>query len=109
MQTDDKSSGARRARQPADAQPSAGTAADRGKVQGEGDYEAARRHRDSATEFARSHDVEAAARDAAPDSPEDERSLLEAERRGRDRSRGEDRRDVMQDVVIDSPQDDKAT
>ncbi len=69
----------------------------------------ARRHRDSATEFARSHDVEAAARDAAPESPEEARSLLEAERQGRARTRGEDGRDVMQDVAIDSPQDDKAT
>jgi len=77
-------------------------------IQGEGDQDAARRHRESATEFARSHDVEAEARDAAPGTPEEARALLEAERQGRERARGEDRRDVMQEVEIDSPQDDKA-
>jgi hypothetical protein len=78
-------------------------------VQGEGDYEAARRHRKSATEFAGREDVERAAREAAPDSAEEGRELLEAERRGRERARGEDRHDVMQEAAIDSPQDDKAT
>jgi hypothetical protein len=78
-------------------------------VQGEGDYEAARRHREAATEFTRSHDVEEAARDAAPRSPEQGRELLEAERKGRERARGEDRRHVMDEEAINSPQDNKAT
>jgi hypothetical protein len=78
-------------------------------VQGEGDYEAARRHRESATGFAGSHDIEAEARDAAPRTPEDARALLEAERLGRERTRGEDRRDVMSDAGIDAPADRKDT
>jgi hypothetical protein len=86
-----------------------GNATDRGKLQGEGDYDAARRHRDSASEYASSHDIEAEARAAAPKTPGDASALLEAERQGRARARGEDRRDVMQDAEIDSPQDDKAT
>lgn len=84
------------------------TSTGRGKVQGEGDYDAARRHRKAATEFARSHDVEAKAREAAPDTPEDARALLEAERKGRARARGEDRRDLRRDDEVGSPQDDKA-
>lgn len=78
-------------------------------VQGEGDYEAARRHRDAATRYVRDHDVERAARDAAPRSPEEARALRDAEAAGRSESRGEDRRDVMQESAIDSPSDDKAT
>jgi hypothetical protein len=113
MQPNDKSTGRRtpggsvpKAR---DAAAPGGAATDRGKVQGEGDYDAARRHRKSASEYARSHDVEAEARAAAPQTPGDASALLEAERQGRARARGEDRRDVMQDAEIDSPQDDKAT
>lgn len=78
-------------------------------VQGEGDYDAARRHREAATGFARDHDVERAAREAAPASPEEAQELLRSERAGRRHSRGEDRRDVMQEAAIDSPSDDKAT
>lgn len=78
-------------------------------VQGEGDYEAARRHREAATRFVRGHDVERAAREAAPRSPGEARELAAAERVGRGESRGEDRHDVMQEAAIDSPADDKAT
>jgi len=35
--------------------------------------------------------------------------MLDAERAGRERGRGEDRRDVMGESAIDSPADDKAT
>jgi hypothetical protein len=80
-----------------------------GAVQGEGDYEAARRHREAASRHARDRDVEREARDAAPRSPNEARDMLDAEREGRERSRGEDRRDVMQESAIDSPSDDKAT
>ncbi len=79
------------------------------RLQGEGDYEAARRHRQSASDYAQNHDVVSEARDAAPKSPDEARDMLEAERRGRARARGEDRRDVMQDAEIDSSSDDKAT
>jgi hypothetical protein len=77
----------------------------RGKVQGEGDYDAARRHRESATEFVRSHDIEAEARDATPGTPEEARELLEAERKGQERTRGEDRRDVMRQAGSDAPEE----
>ena len=79
------------------------------KIQGEGDYDAARRHRAAATEHARRHDVEEEARAAEPSTPEEAREMQEAEREGRRRTRGEDRRDVMQESAIDSPADDKAT
>lgn len=80
-----------------------------GPVQGEGDYEAARRHRESASRHAQERDLEREAREAAPRSPEEARDLVDAERVGRERSRGDDRRDVMQESAIDSPSDDKAT
>lgn len=79
------------------------------KVQGEGDYEAARRYREAATDHARHDDVEREARDAAPRNPAEAREMREAERAGRDRARGEDRHDVMGESAIDSPSDDKAT
>ena len=79
------------------------------RMQGEGNYEAARRHRKAATEHARSHDVEREAREAALGTPEEARELRDAERQGRERARGEDRRDVMSEAAIDSPADDKAT
>lgn len=59
------------------------------KVQGEGDYDAARRHRKDVEEFVESADVEGAARDAAPDSAAEAEELKRAEREGRSRSKGE--------------------
>lgn len=61
-----------------------------GKVQGEGDYEAARRYDKAAHDFAESGKVEGAARDASPRTPAEEEALLRAERAGRSRSKGED-------------------
>lgn len=52
-------------------------------VQGEGNYEAARRHRQSAEDFVASHDVQAEAREAAPDSAEEAEELRRAEQEGR--------------------------
>ncbi len=61
-----------------------------GKVQGEGDYEAARRHRESLQRFVKSGQVEKAARDAEPATPVEEEALFNAEREGEQHSKGED-------------------
>ena len=59
------------------------------KVQGEGDYAAARRYRKDAEQFVRSNDTEELARKAKPESPEEADELERAEDLGRSRSRGE--------------------
>lgn len=51
-------------------------------VQGEGDYEAARRHRKGAEQFANTHDPERVAREAKPRTPEEARELKRAEQEG---------------------------
>ena len=61
-----------------------------GSVQGEGDYEAARRHRDGLESFVKSGRVDDAARDAAPETPLEQAELFEAERIGESHSKGED-------------------
>lgn len=53
--------------------------------QGEGDYQAAERYTTAARKFVASGKVEAAARAAAPTSPEEAAALLRAEGRGRQR------------------------
>jgi hypothetical protein len=53
-------------------------------VQGEGDYDAARRHRQSVEDFLESNDPEQLGRSAAPTNPQEEKELEDAERRGRD-------------------------
>lgn len=61
------------------------------KVQGEGDYRAARRHRRGVEEFVAANDddeIEELARDAAPRSEVEDREMLEAEREGRARAKG---------------------
>ena len=61
------------------------------RVQGEGDYRAARRHRRDVQEFVARHDeddIEEIARDAAPRSKAEQREMLDAERQGRARARG---------------------
>jgi len=61
------------------------------RVQGEGDYRAARRHRRDLQEFVAEHDeddIEELARDAAPRSEAEQRDMLEAEREGRARAKG---------------------
>lgn len=62
---------------------------DTGQVQGEGDYEAGRRHDKAAREFAESGKVEPAAREAAPDSAAEAEELKRAEETGRSHSKGE--------------------
>jgi hypothetical protein len=56
-------------------------------VQGEGDYEAARRHRESAENFVQSGRVAPAAEEAAPADGAEARELEEAEREGRSHAR----------------------
>jgi len=56
-------------------------------LQGEGNYTAARRHRESVEQFVQSGKVEEAAREAAPQDPTEERELQQAEKAGRERAR----------------------
>lgn len=60
------------------------------KVQGEGDYEAARRHRKRVSEFIENNDVEKAAVRAAPESAAEAEELEDAEAEGKSHSKGED-------------------
>jgi hypothetical protein len=60
------------------------------EVQGEGDYNAARRYDEAAREFAESGKVEPAAQDAAPTSAEEAEALKQAEETGKSHSKGED-------------------
>ena len=56
-------------------------------LQGEGNYTAARRHRKSVKTFIESGKVDEAARQAEPDSPQQERELKEAEQDGESHAR----------------------
>ena len=56
-------------------------------VQGEGDYDAARRYRKEVKDYVDSADIDKAAHDAAPKSPDEQREMDEAEREGRSRSK----------------------
>jgi hypothetical protein len=67
---------------------------DKPNVQGEGDYEAARRYREDVKEFLDKDEVAKAAHDAAPKSPDEQREMEEAERAGRSRSKGGKERDM---------------
>jgi hypothetical protein len=79
---------------PKDRKPGAGTSApSSGPLQGEGDYEAARRYREGVTDFVSTENVEQVAREAAPASAKEARDLALAEDRGRDRSKGDDAAD----------------
>jgi len=60
------------------------------QVQGEGDYNAARRYDKAAREFAESGQVDKAAREADPGSAEQARELEDAEREGKSHAKGED-------------------
>ncbi len=60
------------------------------KVQGEGDYEAARRYRKRTSEYLAGNDITAAADRAAPQSQSEAESLLAAEAAGKKRAKGED-------------------
>ena len=59
------------------------------KVQGEGDYEAARRYDKASQDFANSGRVDPAARDAAPDDAREAAELDDAEQKGKSHSKGE--------------------
>jgi len=59
-------------------------------VQGEGDYEAARRYDRDQRDFVQSGRVDEAARDAQPRGPEEADDLKRAEDEGRSHSKGED-------------------
>ena len=63
------------------------------KVQGEGDYEAARRYRKDVEEFVSKADVDKAAHEAAPKSPAEKKELDDAERAGLSRAKSDDRED----------------
>lgn len=58
-----------------------------GDLQGEGNYDAARRHREAAEGFVKNHDVEQAAREAEPKGRDEAQQLEDAEAQGRSRAR----------------------
>ncbi len=60
------------------------------KVQGEGDYEAARRYDQAVEKFAHSGKVEDAARAAKPGSADEAEAMKRAEREGKSHAKGED-------------------
>lgn len=64
------------------------------KIQGEGDYEAARRYREEVKQFLAKSDVDQLAREASPESAKQERELTLAEDVGKNRSKGDDPVDV---------------
>ncbi|MEZ4442371.1 MAG: hypothetical protein R3B72_24975 [Polyangiaceae bacterium] len=57
------------------------------KVQGEGNYEAARRHREALADYQKTHDVDAAARAAEEALDEEGETLAEAEKAGKARKK----------------------
>lgn len=68
----------------------AGTAKDHPRVQGEGDYEAARNYRKDVEEFIDSGKVDEAMREAAPRNEAEARQMEKAEKAGKARAKGED-------------------
>lgn len=73
-------------------------------VQGEGDYDAARRHRQSVEDFLESNDPEQLARSAAPADPHEEKELEDAEKRGRDGPGDDSEQDIApRDRPMQSP------
>ena len=61
----------------------------RDQEHGEGNYKATRQYNEGVKDHMQHHDVEREARDAAPKSEEEKRQMEEAERVGRERSKGE--------------------
>lgn len=57
------------------------------RVQGEGDYQAARRHRRKVEQFVATSDTEQLAREAAPHSEAEHKEMLDAERHGKARAK----------------------
>jgi hypothetical protein len=60
------------------------------KIQGEGDYEAARRFRQRTDEFLENNDVEKAALRAAPETSKEAEEMKAAEAEGKSHAKGED-------------------
>lgn len=60
------------------------------KIQGEGDYEAARRFRKRSEEYVANNDVEKAALRAAPETSKEAEDMNAAEAAGKKRAKGED-------------------
>ena len=69
-----------------------------GKVQGEGDYDAARRYEEKLRDHVQHHDVEKEARDAEPSSQGEEREMERAEEQGKRRAKEED-------ALLEHPED----
>jgi hypothetical protein len=61
-----------------------------GKVQGEGDYDSAKKFDDEEAAFVKSGKVDQAARDAEPKSQAEADDMKKAEETGKSRSKGED-------------------
>jgi len=77
-----------KSKQPAkSASPQAGQEG-KGKVQGEGDYESNRRYTESAKEFVASGKVDAAARNAKPQSKQESAEMRKAEQEGASHAKG---------------------
>ena len=57
------------------------------KVQGEGDYESARRFNEKSRKFVKTHDVGKLGREAEPDSDEEENEMEDAEEEGKSRAK----------------------
>jgi hypothetical protein len=73
-------------------------------VQGEGDYEAARRYGKEVKDYVESADIDKAAHDAAPKSPDEQREMDEAERAGRSHSKaGEEQEMSLKSSVPRKP------
>lgn len=60
------------------------------QVQGEGDYDAARRYEDKLRDHVQHHDVEREAREAEPKSEGEQREMERAEQTGKRRAKEED-------------------
>jgi hypothetical protein len=69
-----------------------------GKVQGEGDYDAARRYDEKLLDHVKNHDIEREARDAEPSGEAEARELERAEQKGKRRAKEED-------PLLESPDD----
>lgn len=63
---------------------------DSSKVQGEGDYESARRYDQAQQDFVKSGKVDEAARKAKPQSEAERKEMEQAEKTGLSHSKGED-------------------
>ncbi|NDP47022.1 MAG: hypothetical protein GZ085_01270 [Sulfuriferula multivorans] len=61
------------------------------KIQGEGDYDSAKKYNEQAHAFSKSGKVEQAAKQAAPRNAQEKSELWEAEQEGRSHAKGEQR------------------